>query len=340
MYWKGYCFIMVTLDKVYHEAAVTVNQNAVKSVRFGGVSSWISGSVKITEAENTGEIKFNADQMTGQLWCGGIAGYMDGDATMSGCTNDGPVSAVVQTSLTGQSFFGGVLGAREDKNVTFNECVNKKTLTVKIPSSGTNSGFYYFGGVVGANKGHTYSNCANYGDIIYEGAAKMRIGGIAAYNNKETSGTVACNISAKCTGYDYSEVGGVIAYSSSTSVKNASFAGIIDTSQSSKLVYTGGILGKGAGNLNFNNCSVSGSFNGAENLPGLYVGGVEYDNLALTFGSTTKCVVVKETTINGEIVDALTEENVAREYSGCSCHSVETGSRKWKSRTLTNIVLE
>ena len=323
------------LDKVYNEAAVTVNQNAVKSVVFGGVASWITGSVKITEAKNTGEISFNTVQMTGQLWCGGIAGYMDGEATMSGCTNDGPVSVVAQTSLTGQSFFGGVLGARADKNVTFNECVNKKTLTVKIPSSGTNDGFYYFGGVVGANKGHTYSNCANYGDIIYEGAAKIRIGGIASYTNKVATGVVRCNITAKCTGYDYSEIGGVISYTSGSEVKGAKFEGTIDTSNSTKKVYTGGIIGKMAGEgQKYNDCMFKGSLIGAEgnNVPGLYAGGLQNNNKTNVFGNTTKCVVAKGSLINGVEVTTLTKENLVSQASNDGTYT--------SSATLTNIVIE
>ena len=323
------------LDKVYNEAAVTVNQNAVNSVVFGGVASWITGSVKITEAKNTGEISFNTVQMTGQLWCGGIAGYMDGDATMSGCTNDGPVSVVAQTSLTGQSFFGGVLGARADKNVTFNECVNKKTLTVKIPSSGTNSGFYYFGGVVGANKGHTYSNCANYGDIIYEGAAKIRIGGIASYTNKVATGVVSCNITAKCTGYDYSEIGGVISYTSGSEVTGAKFEGTIDTSNSTKKVYTGGIIGKMAGEgQKYNGCMFKGSLIGAEgnNVPGLYAGGLQNNAKTNVFGNTTKCVVAKGSSINGVEVTTLTKENLVSQASNDGTYT--------SSATLTNIVIE
>lgn len=312
------------LDKVYNEGAVTVKQNAKPSVVLGGVASWLKGNIKVNEAKNTGAITFNAANMTGQLWCGGVFGYKEIDPVISGCVNEGSIN--IDATLNKQSFIGGVLGNTaisrkiDGKSTnfpsTFTNCENKGTITVNIPST-TDGSFYYLAGICATNGGHDYENCSNTGNITYDGAAKLRLGGIAPYTNRVATGTVKCDITVISTGIDFSEVGGVVAYSSGTAVTNARFEGTINTSGSTKKVYTGGLVGKTASGQKYNGCKFGGSLVSAagNNVPGLYSGGLQNNNLAFTFGDTNKCVVAAGSSINGSVVTKLTKENLVSQVS-------------------------
>jgi hypothetical protein len=68
------------------------------------------------------------------------------------------------------------------------------------------------------------------------------------------------------------------------------------------------------------------------NVPGLYSGGLQNNNTTNVFGNTTKCVVGKGSSINGDVVTELTKENLVSQTSNDGTY-VSTA-------TLTNIVIE
>ena len=320
-------------DRVYNEGNITINQNAKPSVVFGGVAGWLTGSIEVTDAKNSGNLALNTKESTDKHWCGGVFGYMDSNVKISGCVNEGAVSVNVNNTNS-QCFIGGVLGNANTTGKTFTNCENSGQLTFNLPET-TQPGFFYLGGLVGANAGHTYVNCKNTGDINYEGVGKIRLGGLVPYTNTTFAGTVKCNITAKCTGKDFSEVGGVVGYHSGSPVDNTTFEGTINTSGSTKTVYTGGIVGKTAGSgQKYNGCKFSGSLIGAtgNNVPGLYSGGLQNDKTTNVFGNTTKCVVGKGSSINGAVVTELTKENLVSQTSDSGTYV--------SNATLTNIVIE
>ena len=320
-------------DRVYNEGNITINQNAKPSVVFGGVAGWLTGSIEVTDAKNSGNLALNTKESTDKHWCGGVFGYMDSNVKISGCVNEGAVSVNVNNTNS-QCFIGGVLGNANAAGKTFTNCENSGQLTFNLPET-TQTGFFYLGGLVGANTGHTYVNCKNTGDINYEGVGKIRLGGLVPYTNTSFAGTVKCNITAKCTGYNFSEVGGVVGYHSGSPVDNTTFEGTINTSGSTKKVYTGGIVGKTAGSgQKYNGCKFSGSLIGAtgNNVPGLYSGGLQNDKTTNVFGNTTKCVVGKGSSINGAVVTELTKENLVSQTSDSGTYV--------SNATLTNIVIE
>lgn len=320
-------------DRVYNEGNITINQNAKPSVVFGGVAGWLTGSIEVTDAKNSGNLALNTKESTDKHWCGGVFGYMDSNVKISGCVNEGAVSVNVNNTNS-QCFIGGVLGNANTAGKTFTNCENSGQLTFNLPET-TQTGFFYLGGLVGANAGHTYVNCKNTGNINYAGVGKIRLGGLVPYTNTTFAGTVKCNITAKCTGKDFSEVGGVVGYHSGSPVDNTTFEGTINTSGSTKKVYTGGIVGKTAGSgQKYNGCKFSGSLISAEgnNVPGFYSGGLQNDKTTNVFGNTTKCVVGKGSSINGAVVTELTKENLVSQTSDSGTYV--------SYATLTNIVIE
>jgi hypothetical protein len=126
-----------------------------------------------------------------------------------------------------------------------------------------------------------------------------------------------------------------VGYHSGSPVDNTTFEGTINTSGSTKKVYTGGIVGKTAGSgQKYNGCKFSGSLISAEgnNVPGFYSGGLQNDKTTNVFGNTTKCVVGKGSSINGAFVTELTKENLVSQTSDSGTYV--------SYATLTNIVIE
>lgn len=296
------------------------------SVGYAGAAFSGSNKGKVTVTYNGKSVR-----------CGGVLGEGVAQGLGSACKNEGDVD--VTCPNVGQSWVGGVFGfiaAPSSGTVTHSGLENRGNLSFTVTDS-SNSGFYYLSGVSGTSAAsQIFSGCKNYGNLTYSGDAKIRIGGINAYMNKTAHDSVVeCNITASCTGRDYSEVGGVSAYTAATDLKNWSFKGTINTSGSTKKVYTGGLLGKVAGNAKFNGCSFDGSLTGASgnNTPGLYSGGLQNNGKTITFGDSAKCVVKSGSKVNGSTITALANDNLVSQSSDGTNGFTSTGA-------LTNIVIE
>ena len=301
---------------------------------IGGVIGRAKAAVK--GCRNTGNmtvtLESGTDNIPGQNAFGGVAGFATG--VNESCENEGTVN-VTLPRISGQFFVGGVLGTSNTTTRTHTNLINKGKITL-TNSTACGESFNYLGGSTGCNgTNQTFSGCENYGDISYDGLSKIRIGGISPYMNQTANNSVVkCNITASCKNMAYSEVGGVIGYTAAAALTNWTFEGTIDTSGSTAKVYTGGLLGKSNGASAFNGCSFKGSLTGAtgNNVPGLYVGGLQTNSLAMTFGATSKCTVGAGSTINGTAVTELTLKNLVSQSSD--------GETYTSTATLKNIVIE
>ena len=306
--------------------------NLAANLEIGGAVGNASNTV---EASNNGKLTISYNGK--KVYCGGVLGNSPlAQGLGAKCKNTGDMD--ITCASVDQSWFGGVFGsipAPSSGNNMHTGLENSGNITLTIENS-QSSAFYYLGGVAGTSaQAQVYTDCKNYGDLTYTGHAKIRIGGINAYMNRTANGSVVeCDITANCTGRDYSEVGGVSAYTASTDLQDWSFTGNINTSGSTKKVYTGGLLGKSNGKSAFDGCTFSGTLTGADgnNVPGLYVGGLQGNNLAMTFGAESKCVVAAGSKVNGAEVTSLTKENLVSQSS-------DNGSYT-STATLTNIVIE
>lgn len=311
----------------------TAADNLSANLQVGGVVGYAGSTVSGTNNVN-GDITITHSGK--QVKCGGVLGEGVAQSLGSACKNYGDLD--ITCGSIAQSWFGGVFGsipAPGSGNNTHTGLENHGNISLAITTS-QNEGFYYLGGVSGTSAAsQVFTNCKNYGDLTYSGDAKIRIGGINAYMNQTATGSVVeCDITASCTGRDYSEVGGVSAYTAATNLLNWSFTGTINTSGSTKKVYTGGLLGKCNGASAFNGCTFEGTLTGADgnNVPGLYVGGLQANSLAIKFGNSSKCVVKTGAVVNGSPIASLTESNLISQSSD--------GGTYASSATLTNIVIE
>ena len=307
-------------------------QSAQGSV--GGVVAYANGAVRGCENRADASITVKNGHKFSNQYIGGVVGYKTAATPVDDCVNRADLTLDFTTPVA-QFYIGGIFGQSGNGACTSTGDKNYGKLTVTMQAVGTTA-FYYLGGICGTGAtSQLYTSCENYGDISFEGPAKMRIGGIAAYTNSRCDGSkVECDIKAVCTGGNYSEVGGIVAYTALVPLDNWSFKGNISTAGSTGKVYTGGLLGKSNGKSAFNGCSFSGTLTGADgnNIPGLYVGGLQADNLAMTFGASSKCVVGAGSKINGAAVTELTLENLVSQSS-------DNGSFV-STATLTDIGLE
>ena len=300
-----------------------------------GIVAYANGAVRECENLSGSTLTVRNGHNNSVQYIGGIAGYKTAATPVDACINRADISLDFTTRVK-QFNFGGIFGQSGNGACISTGDKNYGKLTV-TQAEDDPLYYYYIGGICGTGAtSQQYSSCENYGDISYEGPAKIRIGGIAAYTNSRCDGSkVECDIKAVCTGTNYSEVGGVVAYTALVPLDNWSFKGNISTEGSTAKVYTGGLLGKSNGKSAFNGCTFDGTLTGADgnNVPGLYVGGLHGDNLAMTFGASSKCVVRSGSKINGVEVTELTLENLVSQSSDESNGYTSTA-------TLTDIVLE
>ena len=311
--------------------------DGTNGLRVGGVVGHLGG-ISVTDVYSKGGISVSAGTLASNLVVGGVIGWKAGAAVLSNLSSTEAAKPIlVQVSeMNSQFFVGGVVGRFENETAnTYSGLKNYKPLSVIVGTS-TSGGYSYLGGVAACDKGgQTFTSNENYGNVSYTGPQKMRVGGITSYSNQGISGNKAqCDISVKATGTDFSEVGGVIAYTAATAFSDNRFSGNIDTSESAAKVYTGGLLGKSNGNQAFNGCTFSGTLKSAtgNNVPGLYVGGVHSNDLKMTFGDNAKCTVGAGSKVNGAAVTELKLENLVSQSSNDGTFT--------SSATLTNISIE
>ena len=181
-----------------------------EATNYVGLFGLISGAV-IRNLDVSGTVYVPAGQ-----YIGGIAGWMEDGALITGCSFDGDV--------TGKQYTGCVVGRND--GATVENTVNDGAVSVSGSYAGGIAGYCtagaviaacmnngsvttnrYSGGIVGYNRGSSIIACCNLSDNLVSGGY---IGGIAAYNNEGSvirssyntgnfdseEGAIACNNTA------------------------------------------------------------------------------------------------------------------------------------------------
>ena len=132
--------------------------------------------------------------------------------------------------------------------------------------SGSVSGHWYVGGVVGYNNGGTVTGCTF--SVSGNVSGDWHVGGVVGYNNGGTVTGCIFSGSGSVSGNRY--VGGVVGYNSSGTVTNCAFSGTVTG------IYVGGVVGENSGsNGSVEKCHNTGSVNGNVNSVGGVVGNNE-----------------------------------------------------------------
>ena len=253
---------------------------------IGGLVGHFSGAGSITGSNFKGAIN-NAAQITSTdvnnpyLIIGGVAGYVDGGASVTSCTTttdhadetsaysgfNGKI--VNKTTVAYHSALGGIVG--ELNNGSVSSCTNAATIAISIFKVGADGSRYMkTGGIVGkSNANGSITGCTNNGSVQHRSNPKYQdLGGIAGYN----AGTISnCTNSAA-----------VNQMTSGQSIK------------AGRYVYFGGVIGENIANNkvsdvhNTANLEISSMEDNADGNSTEYLGGVIGFNKGIIVGGDTK----------------------------------------------------
>ena len=147
----------------------SVSVSGTNSIAGGVVGYQLVGS--ITGCSSSARVK-------GVAYAGGIAGYTNGGASLTGCYATGSVS--VENNTTSAAYAGGVVG-NNGSSSTLKACYAWGSVT------GSGSGTIYVGGVTGSNDLGTLTACYHAtGDVT---GASRSTGGVVGRNYKDNSGS-------------------------------------------------------------------------------------------------------------------------------------------------------
>ena len=337
----GYVAPSTTLSFTGYETAAkiffddTLWRNA-KFCALGGVIGGCSPDTKVTSLtfENVtvgknGKVYFKyATGVTGDThrpevlkgFYGGIAGYVNGPVSFTGCHNRGDVGTVAEGSVANAGrkndnvlhCMGGIAGFIENGNATLTSCTNEATVTNAFWSNksytdclGNNQGIHA-GGILGnfqlpASSSYqlTLSSCNNTGSVLgHRGVS----GGIVGFCRNAT--ITSCNNSGKAYtswGANASaHVGGIAGVVIKTSFNECKVKTTLRSAKNGSANYasSGGILGRAEGNdaITLDKCYYYGNSicilaNGGDMYPGGLVG-AGTDNTVLTdcqYGGAVIC---------------------------------------------------
>ena len=213
-----------------------------------------------------------------------------------GRVNGGTVQDLtVSGSVSGHWYVGGVVGYNDGGTVT--GCIFSGS------GSGTGvTGSYYVGGVVGSNNNGSVKNCYNTGKV----SGSNTVGGVVGYSSGGSSASASvtnCYNTGSVNGSaDSSNVGGVVGRNDSGTVENC-----YNTDSVSGYWYVGGVVG-----YNHNGGSVTNSYNTGTVSGGDGVGGVVGQNFD---GTVENCYNIGD--VSGNYVGGVVGENINGSITNC-----------------------
>ena len=242
----------------------------------GGLVGYFSNAGGVTDSDFDGTIAIEAlvsssDKTNPYLVVGGVAGYVTGGATISGCSSSNhPTVAGIGTGAgyngtivnkTTKSYFtstGGIVG--ELYKGTVSTCTNDAAILNTIIRSENNDNFGRYlrvGGIAGIIRSNgNVSGCTNNGSIYHRSDMKMQcVGGICGYNegtvsgsSNSSTGTIELSTtSANSYSARIPYIGGVIGANYSANVSNVQNAANIKlerTENNATIGYgIGGVIG-------------------------------------------------------------------------------------------------
>lgn len=281
----------------YTNNALTISANTVSNsgsvTGTGSPVGGIVGNAAGTKASTLNSVT-NSGNITGNSNVGGIIGVISGaaDRTIISSTNSGSVHGAL-------NYVGGIVGSFgvDGYRLTLRGCKN----ILNSSSSNDISGSSYVGGIYGAGRCVTITNCANYTPV----SGKIQyIGGIVgALNNKiGTSYIDTClntgAVSSSRTGSTESQCGGIIGNiapnaTSTLYIRNCVNKGNVSAPNAGSGINGGliGLINNTSVTVNLNNCYSEGAISGKSYTSGLvgkrYNGTLTVNNCY--FNGTVSC---------------------------------------------------
>ena len=198
-----------------NKADITATNWSAK-IRLGGIIG--IAYVDVTDCTNNGSltlVRHDVEGLTNESYGGGIVAYYNLAAKISGCTNTGDLDMDLG-DINKTSYVGGLVGCFKVVDINMEDCFTSGNVRVKDGTS-----MNQVGGAVGHIEGTSVlSNVTNEGEVLFEGGAASRQGGICGYVNKVVAVTfdncinkgdvIFKDIKAWASGYCY--MGGIAGY--------------------------------------------------------------------------------------------------------------------------------
>jgi hypothetical protein len=193
-------------------------------VFVGGICGYMTNNGSITGCYNTASISGSASGAGSvEFYAGGICGKAAYDAVITNCYNTGSVSASIATVDAGFAVSGGICG--ETMYAIINNCYNTGTVSASIAD--VSAGSPLSGGICAKHRNSTISNCYNTGGVSASSVS-------APYSSPSAGGI--CGRTND----------GAISKCYNTGVVSASFASSVDAES-----YAGGICGQSDASISY-----------------------------------------------------------------------------------------
>ncbi len=224
------------LDGNGHTISGLTIRNVADSEKFIGLFGELRGGTVVNLSVTN--LSLFASNSAGAVTAGGIAGVMDRESVISGCSVDGAISADGYRSTT----VGGIAGTASG---TIKSCHNGA-----LVYAASQSGIAYIGGIVGVLAGRQAVITYSYNTGSVEG--------------KDSSGPMVGGIVGQTTGYAVDENDSVM------TVSKCYNTGTV-TALSSGLPYAAGIVGVSGTQMNISDCYNIGEIR-LDSTPSLFTG--------------------------------------------------------------------
>ena len=259
------------VGRLNHDAGLTyetlTNAGTVNVAALGGSSGRYIGGVAgrcneggvLNGVTNSGDINYTSVDEN-QTYIGGVVALNNKSGiSLENCSSTGGTLTYSGTTLHGPLYIGGVVGYSTQP---VSSCTSAMTLNVGGAFEPTSNQFFCVGGIVGKMTGNNISNCLNTGNITYSQEISGSngysfVGGVVGHikgsiSDSSNGGTVT--ITGKNTAQNpmYGGVTGstdkdvVHSITGKYSTASATNYGsvIVNSTQSAKYVYVGGVAGR------------------------------------------------------------------------------------------------
>ncbi len=219
---------------------LTVEGEVTGDLYVGGVAGYVSTGSEITNCNSNVVVE-------GSYYVGGIAGRSYSKNNITNCHNNAIVTA--------NYYVGGIVGCSYSTSSTniasVTGCTNNAAVTSNREYS-TTTDYAYAGGIAGLARYSTIEDCDNYASVEAE---SIRTGGIVGQS--EYSTVTLCDNEGAVDAY--LSIGGIVGYASTSStLSSCNNYGTVDGTTN----YTGGIVGYSGGSITLSSCYNYSAING------------------------------------------------------------------------------
>lgn len=225
-----------------NRGTVHFEKNVDSAVRFvlGGVTGYNNVAADVTGCENYGKVTAKNSPSAALSYAGGVVGVIRG-LNHTNCKNEGDIE-IDGGDMTGAVYVAGCFGYNNSSaTLKITDCSNSGNITVTNVKT---TAWLTVGGIEGAYAKQPYiTGCSNTGNLTVKCPSKMRVGGLVG-----GSGSTLQNSTNNCTvtvegALASSQIGSAMGYFNGVGLNGCSFGGNLNVSNCAETAYIGAVFG-------------------------------------------------------------------------------------------------